>query len=92
MEGVELEVTGAAMQAIARKAHQAQDRRPRLRSILKAPCSTPCTMICRPWKTWRKVVIDEGMIEGRAQPLLIYADQPKVRAPTSSGRFFSPTA
>lgn len=77
MEGVELEVRPAALQAIARKALKRKTGARGLRSILEATLLD--TMYDLPsMENVSKVVVDEGMIDGGAQPILIYADQPKV--------------
>ena len=79
MEGVELEVRPAALQAIARKALKRKTGARGLRSILEAALLD--TMYELPTLTnVEKVVVDEGMIEGGGQPLLIYSDSPKVAA------------
>ena len=80
MEGVELEVRPGALQAIARKALKRKTGARGLRSILENALLD--TMYELPGKeNVTKVVIDEGMIDGTATPILIYADQPK----TASG-------
>jgi ATP-dependent Clp protease ATP-binding subunit ClpX len=77
MEGVELEVRPSALAAIARKALKRKTGARGLRSILEAVLLD--TMYELPtMANVSKVVIDESMIEGSAQPILIYADQPKV--------------
>ncbi|MCK6394110.1 ATP-dependent Clp protease ATP-binding subunit ClpX [Zoogloea sp.] len=77
MEGVELEVRPAALQAIARKALKRKTGARGLRSILEGTLLD--TMYELPsMENVSKVVIDEGMIDGGTKPLLIYADQPKV--------------
>jgi ATP-dependent Clp protease ATP-binding subunit ClpX len=77
MEGVELEVRPSALAAIARKALKRKTGARGLRSILEAVLLD--TMYELPtMANVSKVVIDEGMIEGSTQPILIYADQPKV--------------
>ncbi|HEX5128024.1 MAG TPA: ATP-dependent Clp protease ATP-binding subunit ClpX [Rhodocyclaceae bacterium] len=77
MEGVELEVRPAALQAIARKALKRKAGARGLRSIIEAALLD--TMYELPsLDSVSKVVIDENTIESNAQPLLIYADQPKV--------------
>ena len=77
MEGVELEVRPGAMQAIARKALKRKTGARGLRSILENALLD--TMYELPTQeNVTKVVIEEGMIEGNAKPILIYADQPKV--------------
>jgi len=77
MEGVELEVRPSALQAIARKAIKRKTGARGLRSILENVLLD--TMYDLPGMSGVvKVVIDENMIESASQPLLIYADQPKV--------------
>jgi ATP-dependent Clp protease ATP-binding subunit ClpX len=77
MEGSELEVRPQALQAIARKALKRKTGARGLRSILETVLLD--TMYELPnMENVSKVVVDEGMIEGAAKPILIYADQPKV--------------
>ena len=77
MEGVELEVRPAALQAIARRALERKTGARGLRSILESVLLD--TMYELPgMENVAKVVIDENSITGDAKPLLIYADQPKV--------------
>ncbi|HEX5394007.1 MAG TPA: ATP-dependent Clp protease ATP-binding subunit ClpX [Rhodocyclaceae bacterium] len=77
MEGVELEVRPAALQAIARRALKRKTGARGLRSIIENVLLD--TMYELPtMENVSKVVIDENMIEGGAQPILIYADQQKV--------------
>jgi ATP-dependent Clp protease ATP-binding subunit ClpX len=77
MEGVELEVRPTALQAIARKAIKRKTGARGLRSIMENVLLD--TMYELPgMQSVAKVVIDEAMIESGTQPLLIYADQPKV--------------
>ncbi len=77
MEGAELEVRPQALQAIARKALKRKTGARGLRSILESVLLE--TMYELPnLENVTKVVVDEGMIEGAAKPILIYADQPKV--------------
>ena len=77
MEGVELEVRPSALQAIAKKAIKRKTGARGLRSIMENVLLD--TMFELPSLMGvAKVVIDEGMIESASQPLLIYADQPKV--------------
>ena len=77
MEGVELEVRPSALQAIARKAVKRKTGARGLRSIMENVLLD--TMFELPGlAVVEKVVIDENMIESGHQPLLIYADQPKV--------------
>lgn len=77
MEGVELEIRPQALHAIARKAIKRRTGARGLRSILEGALLD--IMYDLPtMENVTKVVIDEGLIEGGGQPLLIYADQPKV--------------
>jgi len=77
MEGVELEIRPAAMTAIAKRALERKAGARGLRSILESVLLD--TMYELPgMDNVSKVVIDENMISGDAQPILIYADQPKV--------------
>ncbi|GAA5184242.1 ATP-dependent Clp protease ATP-binding subunit ClpX [Niveibacterium umoris] len=77
MEGVELEVRPSALQAIARKALKRKTGARGLRSILETTLLD--IMYELPgMENVSKVVVDDSTIEGTGQPLLIYADQPKV--------------
>ncbi|GAB4057852.1 ATP-dependent Clp protease ATP-binding subunit ClpX [Uliginosibacterium sediminicola] len=77
MEGVELEVRQAALHSIARKAIKRKTGARGLRSIIEAALLD--IMYELPgMEGVSKVVIEESVIEAGAQPLLIYADQPKV--------------
>jgi ATP-dependent Clp protease ATP-binding subunit ClpX len=77
MEGVELEIRPSALQAIARKALKRKTGARGLRSILENVLLD--TMYELPtMENATKVVVDETTIENGAQPLVIYADQPKV--------------
>jgi len=77
MEGVELEIRRAALQAIAKKAVKRKTGARGLRSIMENLLLD--TMFELPGlNDVKKVVIDENMIEAGGKPLLIYADQPKV--------------
>jgi ATP-dependent Clp protease ATP-binding subunit ClpX len=77
MEGVELEVRPSALQAVAKKAIKRKTGARGLRSIMENVLLD--TMYELPsLSNVTKVVIDENMIEAGSQPLLIYADQPKV--------------
>ncbi|MDX5445225.1 MAG: ATP-dependent Clp protease ATP-binding subunit ClpX [Zoogloeaceae bacterium] len=77
MEGVELEIRPAALHAVARKAIARRTGARGLRSILEA--SLLDIMYDLPeLEGVEKVVIDEGTITEGSQPLLMYADQPKV--------------
>jgi ATP-dependent Clp protease ATP-binding subunit ClpX len=77
MEGVELEIRPSALQAIARKALKRKTGARGLRSILENVLLD--TMYELPtMENVAKVVVDESTIESATQPLIIYADQPKV--------------
>jgi ATP-dependent Clp protease ATP-binding subunit ClpX len=77
MEGVELEIRPAALQAIARKALNRKTGARGLRSMLEHALLD--VMFELPsQKGVAKVVIDEPQIVGDAKPLLIYGEQPKV--------------
>ncbi len=77
MEGVELEIRPAAMQAIAKKALDRKTGARGLRSILEEVLLD--TMYELPgMENVTEVVIDENAIVGDSQPILIYADKPKV--------------
>ncbi len=77
MEGVELEIRPAALQAIARKALKRKTGARGLRSMLEHALLD--VMFELPsQKGVAKVVIDENQIVGDAKPLLIYGEQPKV--------------
>jgi ATP-dependent Clp protease ATP-binding subunit ClpX len=77
MEGVELEVRPSALQAVAKKAIKRKTGARGLRSIMENVLLD--TMYELPsLSNVTKVVIDENTIESGSQPLLIYADQPKV--------------
>ena len=77
MEGVELEIRPAALHAVAKKAIARRTGARGLRSILEAALLD--IMYDLPQlEGVEKVVIDEGTIADGAQPLLMYAEQPKV--------------
>ncbi|HVY04815.1 MAG TPA: ATP-dependent Clp protease ATP-binding subunit ClpX [Burkholderiales bacterium] len=77
MEGVELEVRGEALKAVATKALARRTGARGLRSILEHVLLD--IMYDLPsLNNVEKVVVDEGMIKGDAQPILLYSDQPKV--------------
>ncbi|MBK8768571.1 MAG: ATP-dependent Clp protease ATP-binding subunit ClpX [Burkholderiaceae bacterium] len=77
MEGVELEVRPAALQAIARKALKRKTGARGLRSILEQTLLD--IMFDLPsLQNVQKVVVDENSIDGDGKPLVIYADAPKV--------------
>ena len=77
MEGVDLEVRSAALQAIAKKALARKTGARGLRSILEQVLLD--IMFDLPtMENVSKVVVDENTIVGEGKPLLIYADQPKI--------------
>ncbi|MFP5405591.1 MAG: ATP-dependent Clp protease ATP-binding subunit ClpX [Gammaproteobacteria bacterium] len=77
MEGVDLEVRPAALQAIARKALKRKTGARGLRSILEQALLD--IMFELPgMQNAQKVVLDENSITGDGKPLVIYADAPKV--------------
>jgi ATP-dependent Clp protease ATP-binding subunit ClpX len=77
MENVDLEFRENALRAIARKALARKTGARGLRSIIEHVLLD--TMFDLPsLQNVTKVVIDEGCINADSQPLLIYADQPKV--------------
>ncbi|MCL4470910.1 MAG: ATP-dependent Clp protease ATP-binding subunit ClpX [Sulfuricella sp.] len=74
MEGAELEFRDASLLAIARKALARKTGARGLRSILEHTLLD--TMYDLPsMSNVTKVVIDEGVVKGESQPLMIYADQ-----------------
>lgn len=76
MEGVELEFRETALKAIAKRALDRRTGARGLRSIIEHALLD--TMYDLPsLKGVSKVVIDEGLIKGESQPLLIYSDQPE---------------
>ncbi|HWQ39089.1 MAG TPA: ATP-dependent Clp protease ATP-binding subunit ClpX [Burkholderiales bacterium] len=77
MEGVQLEVRPEALRAVARKALARRTGARGLRSIMEHVLLD--IMYDLPsMANVEKVVIDDGMIDGDAKPILIYSDQPKV--------------
>ncbi len=77
MEGVELEVRTDALKAVALKALARRTGARGLRSILENVLLN--IMYDLPsLNNVAKVVVDESMIKGDAQPILLYSDQPKV--------------
>ncbi len=83
MEGVELEIRPAALNAVAKKALARKTGARGLRSILENVLLD--TMYELPTlDNVSKVVVDESMITADGQPLLIYSDQHKV-AGSSAG-------
>ena len=77
MEGVELEVRPAALQAIARKALKRKTGARGLRSILEHVLLD--IMFELPsLQNVQKVVVDDNAIDGEGKPIVVYADAPKV--------------
>jgi ATP-dependent Clp protease ATP-binding subunit ClpX len=77
MEGVELEFRDQALASIAKKALERKTGARGLRSIIEHALLE--VMFELPsMQNVQKVVVDEGVIANGGQPLLIYADQPKV--------------
>ncbi len=77
MEGVELEVRSDALKAVSAKALARRTGARGLRSILEHVLLD--IMYDLPsLNNVEKVVVDEGMITGNAQPILLYSDQAKV--------------
>jgi len=77
MEGVELQITPAALHAVARKAIRRKTGARGLRSILESALLD--IMYDLPTLDGvETVVVDEGTIDEGARPLLIYTDQQKV--------------
>jgi ATP-dependent Clp protease ATP-binding subunit ClpX len=77
MEGAELEVRPAALQAIAKKALARKTGARGLRSILEHALLDIMYELPNQQNV-AKVVIDENTITNGAKPLMIYHDQPKV--------------
>ena len=74
MEGVELEFRDAALKLVAKKALERKAGARGLRSILEhALIDIMFDLPSVP--NLSKVVVDDGVISGESQPLLIYADQ-----------------
>ncbi|HWA12014.1 MAG TPA: ATP-dependent Clp protease ATP-binding subunit ClpX [Burkholderiales bacterium] len=77
MEGVELEVRPDALKAVSAKALARRTGARGLRSILEHVLLD--IMYDLPsLSNVEKVVVDEGMITGDAQPILLYSDPPKI--------------
>ena len=74
MEGVELEFREDALTAIARKAMERKTGARGLRSILEATLNEIMYSIPSEDSVSR-VVIDENVIDGTAEPMLIYENQ-----------------
>lgn len=77
MEGVELEIRPAALHAVARRAIKRRTGARGLRSILENALLDIMYELPT-MDNVSKVVIDENVIQSGGQPILIYADQPKV--------------
>jgi ATP-dependent Clp protease ATP-binding subunit ClpX len=79
MEGTELEFRPAALRAVARKAMERKTGARGLRSILEQVLLD--TMYELPsMDNVAKVVVDEGVIEGNSQPLILYNNVEKKAA------------
>lgn len=77
MEGVELEFRDSALREVAKKALERKTGARGLRSILEQ--SLLNTMYDIPsTENLAKVVIDEGVINGQSDPIMMYEDSPKV--------------
>jgi ATP-dependent Clp protease ATP-binding subunit ClpX len=82
MEGVELEVRPAALNAVAKRALARKTGARGLRSILEMVLLD--TMYELPTlENVSKVVVDEAMITADGKPLMIYSDQHKVAGGTA---------
>ena len=72
MEGAELEFRDEALRAVARNAPcSARPARAACAPSSRTCCSTRCTS-CPRCATWRKVVVDETVIEGQTKPYVVY--------------------
>jgi len=76
MEGVELEFRDEALKAVANKALERKTGARGLRSILEQALLDVMYEIPS-IENLSKVVIDEGVINGETQPIMIYEDSPK---------------
>ena len=82
MEGVELEFRTDALKAVAKKAMQRKTGARGLRTILENVLLE--TMYQLPsLESVTKVVIDESVIEGESEPMLIYENVEKAQAAPS---------
>jgi ATP-dependent Clp protease ATP-binding subunit ClpX len=77
MEGVELELRPAALQAIARKALKRKTGARGLRSILEQTLLELMYELPS-MQNVQKIVVDENAVSGEGKPLVIYAETPKV--------------
>jgi ATP-dependent Clp protease ATP-binding subunit ClpX len=77
MEGVELELRPAALQAIARKALKRKTGARGLRSILEQTLLELMYELPS-MQNVQKIVVDENAVTGEGKPLVIYAETPKV--------------
>ena len=80
MEGAELDVRQGALKAIAEKALKRKTGARGLRSILEASLLDTMYELPSQSKVTR-VVLDESAVEGKGQPLLIYAEDDAESAP-----------
>ena len=84
MEGVQLEIRPAALQAIARRALARKTGARGLRSILEQALID--TMFELPGrKNVERVVVDEGCIEAGQLPLLVYRDDAQASSALAGG-------
>ena len=81
MEGVELEIRPAALNAVAKKALARKTGARGLRSILEN-CLLDTMYELPALENVSKVVVDEQMIVADGKPLLMYSDQHKVAGGT----------
>lgn len=79
MEGAELDFREEALKAVARKALERRTGARGLRSILEATLLDIMYQLPS-MEHVSKVVIDEGVIEGNSDPILIYANEERARA------------
>jgi ATP-dependent Clp protease ATP-binding subunit ClpX len=77
MEGVELEIRPAALQAVARKALKRKTGARGLRSILEHTLLELMYELPS-MQNVQKVVVDENAVTGEGKPLVIYAETPRV--------------
>lgn len=77
MEGVELEFREDALREVAKKALERKTGARGLRSILEQALLDVMYDIPS-MENLSKVVIDEGVIDGKTQPIMIFEDSPKV--------------
>ncbi len=81
MEGCELDIRDDALRAIARKAMARKTGARGLRTILESVLLDSMYELPS-MEGVTKVVVDESVIEGEAEPLMLYENQPQ----TASGQ------